>query len=246
MKRRNLQGAGTSRKGGAPGAKSIKANFTSPSTERNAAIDRIITAVGKEPDDRNKLAEDIYAAHTAYIKMLSGQDARKQLTLARKQLTLARKGLENFLKLGASNSTIKEIAEPHKIPELVSALHSHEIELHSHEVELLKLHNFKKQVRQRRARERLPKSREAAKPELLAGIYLPRVYRRRFGGNDAWSRDAARVPKGPIIDFIEATLDSLNLSRGRHWIGTALYRTRKSRHLVFRPWGLPPEWEEWK
>jgi hypothetical protein len=216
-------------------ANSSAAIFLSPGAKRDAAISRIIAAVNKEPDDRNKLAEDIHAAYMDFAKILSGQEATSAQT--RKQLTLARKALENFLKLSKSNATIKKIAEPHKLPELVSALHHREIGQ-------LGLHNFKKQVRRRRKREGLrPYPREAAPIDLLIGLYLPRIYQDRFKGDDTWARDPAREPKGAIIAFIEAVLSSLNLSRARHTIGTALTRERRSRHLVFRPWGLPPEWK---
>jgi hypothetical protein len=205
-KRKLIKAAGTARNlKGRP--KAIRRSpdaalvFASPgSAECREAISHIIAAVGKKPDDETLLAADIEQAYINYEIECEVEDA--DLAKTRKLLERICKGLESATKLIDSNPFIKRVARPYDLPGLLKALRNTEL-----------------WQGMRLREERLhPKPKELRQPnaiETLAGETLPLVYERRFDSDITFNRDDDENVKGPVIDFIEATMTVLGLHYSR-------------------------------
>jgi hypothetical protein len=181
--------------------------------ERKAAIERIVKATGRSPDDADKLVEDICQADDDYSQTLNVKQAEAQRT--HRLLKRIRKGMANSAKLIETDPIIKKIADSYELPRLLEALGNFE--------------NWQA-MRHRAKKNQGKKSRQASAIEWLAGVSLPLVYERRFGAAVVYSRRAGdSVPHGPAVSFIEATLAELGLKYDRHSIGRALTRLRGTR-----------------
>jgi hypothetical protein len=185
--------------------------------ERRAALDRIIAAVGKRPNDEIELLLDINNADHVFDWHLEIKDS----AAGRARVTNIRKGIEHCLKLIESHPWIKEIAGPYQLARLLTAVRVHE--------------QWQKSVLRERDKQRGKGLREATAVEWLIGVSLAKVYEKRFG-SPTWRRDEGGKPQGPVIDFIEATTAAFNLHCSRELIGRALTRLKSMREFVGDNW----------
>jgi hypothetical protein len=175
-----------------------------------AALDRIIKAAGKQPDDEAQLAADIDEADLDYRLHLSKKAARA--ASHRKAAERIRKSPEKSAKLLDSYPLIKAAAYRRLSSGLRQIIRNIEV------------------WQRRPEAQRHSESRQPAPPlERLAGVSLALVYERRFGGAITFDRGDDGKPRGPLIDFIEATIAELGLPYSRQSIGTAISDLRTAR-----------------
>ena len=182
--------------------------------QRQAAIARIVEAVGKAPRDEMRLAADIsraYHEQPAYgekplnLFHLEGAEAQKRLKKVRRILKGVEKqaGLIDFdLYIKA---VINKVSTPFEIPTVQQLL----LKLRSLE-ELLKW-----LAKQWRSKADLPENLRDRRPsqfEWLVGVSLPLVYERHFSLRAARSRNLEGTPSGPMIHFIDATMRELGIA----------------------------------
>jgi hypothetical protein len=171
-----------------------------------AALDRIIAAVGKEPDDRETMASLIEFAYREYLINLSwkGTQAAKTTRLVKR----IRIGLEKSTRLIASNPLIKRATSDYDLAALIKALRE--------------LEAWSAQPKR--------KGRKSA-IDFLAGYQLAAIYDLIFGA----AKNVKRV------EFVEAALAELKLSRSRETIITAMRRYTEMRKKL--PWEEMPSLE---
>jgi hypothetical protein len=184
--------------------------------ERDAAIERIVKATGRQPDDRNKLAEDIDVADGLFETID---------TLRKHKPTAGDRRIDRIQKSMKKLETLIN-AEPRAKSAIGEALNFNEAEK-----ALLSLKSTMPiQIgRGRYLEEKQAKGRRPSLIEWLAGAWLPLVYEKRFGCRATRRLGKDRKPEGAAIDLIEATLAELKLRRGRNSIGRALTRLRATR-----------------
>jgi hypothetical protein len=178
--------------------------------DRVAAIARIIAAVGKQPDDETKLAEDIEQAFVEFdiqskVKRARGGDHGAKLRSLRKNL-------EKEIKLIKSEPFLKKYADDLLL--VVKALGWYETWRDRHA-----------------AQYRVIKGRKPSPLEWLAGVLLPIIYVNRFDAPVTFDRDDERKPHGALIGFIAAVLAELGLPYTAESIARAVTRL-KNNYLV--------------
>ena len=180
--------------------------------KRAAAIERIIKAVGKEPDDKNQLALDINEADTTYaiLYKLDGAKAAKRLQRVKR----ARKGIEKYVVLLKDEPLLWEaINEAASFADMSLLDPVRQFENSQARI-----------VAEYRSKTNLPSSLKGRRPtsaEWLAGVSLPLVYEKRFNSPNAAG--------GPLIDFVAAAMEQLGVNYNRAAITKAITRLRPVR-----------------
>ena len=194
-----------------------RADFLSLSAiERQAAVDRIIVAVGKQPDDQEALAHDIDKAALTFYEM--GAFARMRKKGSRKILASTQKTWDRISKLIGSDPLLATTAD-----EVKKRLRHFEEWHRAHD---------RKPVR--RGSDIDKKDRPSTVIEWLCGVTLRKVFERRFNlpFKFNWTpvKDDPKgrlEPSGPPIDFIEAVLKEFGVRYTRQSIGSAIGHTRR-------------------
>jgi hypothetical protein len=169
-------------------------------SERKAAVERVIEAVGSDPDSREQLVNDIDAANHAFAMF----DAVRRTEPRRKQeaerIAIAIRKLESLLD-----------KYPHRKAAIGATL------------------NFKGALAALAEPEIGPKLPRRTTPiEYLVGVLLPRIFEDRFRLPSKWTRRGG-IPDGKVIDFIQATIGQLGVQCSRETIGSALSRMKPQR-----------------
>lgn len=199
------------------------AGFASlPPDERKEAIERIIEAAGKEPDDRDRLAADIEGVANDYAETLGWKAASSGET--QKRAKRVAESLEQLMKDIDSDPSLKSfIGIDELLPVLKRVLAF---------AEWQRMRDREKKRRPGDSEKKRRKDYPSTPMEWLVGIKLAEIYERRFGDRAKYSRSrVANTPHGPTIFFIEATLAELGLHYDRHSIGRAITALKG-----VRPW----------
>jgi hypothetical protein len=193
------------------------ADFLSLSAiERKAAVDRIIVAVGRQPDDQEALAHDIDKAALTFYEMEAF--ARMRQKGSRKVLASTQKTWGRISKLIGSDPLLATTAD-----ELKKRLRNFEEWHRAHDRKPVK-----------RGSDIGKKDRPSTVIEWLCGVTLRKVFERRFNlpfkfnWTPVKGDPEGRVePGGPPIDFIEAVLKEFGVRYTRQSIGSAIVHTRR-------------------
>jgi hypothetical protein len=175
-----------------------------------AALDRIIAAVGKEPNDRELLSYDIQFAYQEYLILVSWKRTRSAKTA--RLVERIRKNLQKDARLIESDETIKRATRDHSLVPLIKVLGE------------LEAWQAQPRLRAEGYRQTISAFEE------LAGVYLFLAYKARFGppGGE------------PRIRFIDATLTELKIDHARDSIVTAINRCTELRKSIPFEWEEMP------
>jgi hypothetical protein len=174
---------------------------------REAAIAKIVQAVGKPCSDEMSLAADIYYASRARpnsLDTLDGSTAKSRLKKIRSILRAVEKQVAAINANRFIDAVINKTDTPYQLPpaqQLLSRLRR----LERAEVWLAGQWASKSDV---------PKAMKGRRPterEWLAGVSLPLVYERHFDARAGRSRNAEGEPSGPMVRFVQATLKELGM-----------------------------------
>jgi hypothetical protein len=209
---KKIRAAGTVRR--KPRPKAPKRNpGTGFVSKRPGAIERIIAATRKEPDDRDQLARDLDEADLAYGERVFQREVQRKETFERQRRAL--KFLRKAYKLIEPNGFLRANAGA-ELARVIENLR-----------DLDKWDNWR-QTRQRAKRARAERGESDRQPtpaDRLAAELLP-VFEARFDAPANWSSRNGE-PDGAVIDFIEATLKEMDLPYHRATITKALGKKRK-------------------
>lgn len=214
--------AGAPKRKGRP--KAIKPNpgasaFSSASSERDAAIERIIKAVGCEPDNRGLLAKDIDAADIDFEKMFFWKKASAGTT--RKSIQSIREALEDAAKRIGTDPILKKFFDTSELRRLLKGLRYFE--------------EWQRARRREKSKRRQEKDRQPAPFDWLAREF-GHVYESRFGSPATWSWRGDK-PQGAVINFIEQVLKELGSPCDQSTIGRAFsnHRAKKEKSSANLP-----------
>jgi len=196
--------------------------FEEQSKEREEAIERIVKATSKKPDDQAKLANDIKIAAQlfAFHSRARGVNSREFLLPLQIGSGAAQK-----------DRRIKRIRKD--IEKLAIAVRAHPLAMEA----LKGVVDFDKAAARLRLREEgwpraVAQQRQGRQltPHDRFVAYLARVFEARFAPAKAgFSRGEGARPKGPFIAFSEAVLAELGSPVDRQTIGRAFTRARAQR-----------------
>jgi hypothetical protein len=190
-KPKRLKASGTEERKPRPKAIRRKAGpfvFASPSAERNAAIERIVRAVGREPDNRDSLAKDIDEADIWFVETLFWKRAS-----AGKSIESIRKALKRVVEVIESDPTLELFFPARELKDMLKQASS--------------MKSWQGMRRRAVKLRRGQNIRQLTPLDWLART-LSQVYERRFGSASTWSWHEDE-PRGAVIDFIEAVLKEL-------------------------------------
>lgn len=232
--RRKIKAAGTTTKRkGRPAIRRKPDAGIAFLTGRAAAIDRIVKAVGKPPDDKEKLALDIDSAEIQLriVGLYEGAKATERHALVRR----IRKGIEKYVALiNADRLICDDLQDMAGGPPmggappaegLLAALRRLEDSTGRTATALHSKDNLPPSLKRPPPKER----RRPTGGEWLLGVTLPLVYEKRFGSRITFNRDIDGKPIGPLIDFIQSTTEALGLAYKRETIAKAITRLREIR-----------------
>lgn len=182
--------------------------FAAQSKERDAAIKRIASATGREPDDPDKLAASIERAHVQF-ELIDGAKKEHRIKTITKNLArlatdpIAREVLKKHIDFDGASASLRALEAGRWDEPIVSV--------------------------GRLMVGRNPKSRPPSTFESFVSL-LAMAFEERFKRKAKFSRDSAGRPKGEFVSFSEAVLAELGLgSVNRENIARGLTRLKGDR-----------------
>lgn len=188
--------------------------------QRAAAIDRIVQAVGRSPQNPIKLADDIFDACIALPSQLDPLEGRKIASRLKKVRRIL-SGIKKYAALINSDPHISATINKSRGVQ-PSGARQFLFELEALESVLV---GQDKQVRHGKADlSATLNGRPPSELEWLAGLSLPLVYERHFSARAGRSRNARGEVGGPTVRFIQATLKELGIAYASELIARAFTR----------------------